>query len=225
MNQSEFNFLNMSDRVQSHMLLGRSIWENEPEIVDVVETIIKLRSGISEKGAIESGLSVKGLTSAKDNTLDSLATNTCKLSKKISGFAKKKKILELIPLVNHSVTTITRGPEKEMINRCKAITGLAVKHMDNLKSFSVKQSEIDHINDLIAEYQNHIDNRSNTHISKSSTGEEISNDISMMRDQYDILDDLVEGSLEDNVFIRDYKGARVIDDYGKGKTLKNKDKK
>ena len=39
MNQSEFNFLNMSDRVMSHMLLGRSIWENEPEIVEVVEII------------------------------------------------------------------------------------------------------------------------------------------------------------------------------------------
>ena len=224
MNQSEFNFLNMSDRVQSHMLLGRSIWENEPEIVDVVETIIKLRSGISEKGAIESGLSVKGLTSAKDNTLDSLATNTCKLSKKISGYAKKRGLLDLIPLVDVSVTAISRGPEKEVINRCKAIADIAVKHMDNLVSFKVISDEIDQIKNLISEYQSHIDNRSITNISKSSSGEDISYNISEMRHQLDILDDLVEGSLDDNTFIRDYKAARLIDDYGKGKTLKNKPK-
>ena len=45
-----------------------------------------------------------------------------------------------------------------------------------------------------------------------------------MRHQFDILADLVEGSLDDNTFIRDYKAARLIDDYGKGKTLKNKPK-
>ena len=221
MNQSEFNFLNMSDRVMSHMLVGNELWKNEPEIVEVVEAIKQKRNDVSEKGALESGLSGKGHTSAKDNTLDSLATKTCKLSKKISGYAKKRGLLNLIPLVDISVTSIARGPEKEVVNRCKAIADIAVKHMDNLVSFKVTSDEIDQIKNLISEYQSHIDNRSNTNISKSSSGEDISNNISEMRHQLDILDDLVEGSLEDNTFIRDYKAARLIDDYGKGKTLKN----
>jgi len=224
MNQSEFNFLNMSDRVMSHMLVGKLLWENDPEIVEVVEEIRKLRNDISEKGALEAGLSGKGFTSAKDNTLDALVEKTCKLSKKISGYAKKKGLLELIPLVNVSLSTISRGPEKEVINRCRAIADIAVKHLENLASFSVKNDEIEQIKKLISEYQNHIDNRSNTNISKSSSGEDIANDIGMMRHQLDILDDLVEGSLEDDTFIREYRVARLIDDFGKGKTLKNKDK-
>ena len=223
MNQSEFNYLNMSDRVMSHMLGGKLLWENDPEIVEVVEVIKYLRNDISEKGALESGLSGKGHTSAKDNSLDRLATKACKLSKKISAYAKKKGLLELIPLVDVSVTTISRGPEKEVINRCLAITGIAVKHFENLASFSVKKDEIEQIKNLITEYQKHIDNRSNTNISKSSSGEDIANDISGMHHQFDILDDLVEGTLEDNTFIREYRVARLIDDYGKGKTLKNKD--
>ena len=223
MNQREFNFLNMSDSVMSHMLVGKPLWENNPEIVEVVALIEQLRNDISVKGGVESGLSGKGHTSAKDNTLDSLATKTCKLSKKISAYAKKKGLPELIPLVNVSVTTISRGPEKEVINRCRAITSIAVKHMENLASFSVKNDEIEQIEKLISEYQNHIDNRSNTNISKSSSGADITDDISAMRHQLDILDDLVEGSLEDNTFIREYKATRLIDDYGKGKTLKNKD--
>jgi len=88
----------------------------------------------------------------------------------------------------------------------------------------VKTDEIVQIKKLISEYQNHIDNRSNTNISKSSSGEDIADDIAEIRHQLDILDDLVEGSLEDDTFIREYKAARLIDDYGKGKTLKNKDK-
>lgn len=224
MNQSEFNFLNMSDRVISHMLVGSALWKNEPEIVEVVEEIKQKRNDVSEKGVLESGLSGKGHTSAKDNILDSLATKTCKLSKKISAYAKKRGLLDLIPLVDLSVTSISRGPEKEVIYRCKAIADIAVKHMDNLVSFNVTSGEIDQIKKLISEYQSHIDNRSNTIISKFSSGEDISKNISEMRHQLDILDDLVEGSLEDNTFIRDYIAARLIDDYGKGKTLKNKAK-
>lgn len=223
MEQREFNFLNMTDRVLAHMLVGKLIWENEPEIVEVVAVIEQRRSDIAKKGAVEAGLSGKGYTSAKDNTLDTIATKTCKLSKKISGYAKKKGLLELIPLVNVSVTTISRGPEKEVINRCRAITDIAVNHIENLASFSVKNDEIELIKKLIFEYQNHIDNRSNTNISKSSSGEDIANDIGALRHQLDILDDLVEGSLEDNTFIREYKASRLIDDYGRGKTLKNKD--
>lgn len=223
MNQSEFNFLNMSDRVMSHMLVGKLLWENDPEIVEVIEVIKQKRNDISVKGAVKSGLSGKGHTSAKDNTLDSLATKTCKLSKKISAYAKKKGLLELIPLVNGSITSISRGPEKEVINRCTAIADIAVKHMENLAAFSVKNDEIELIKKLISEYQNHIDNRSNTNITKSTSGEDIANDIGVIRHQLDILDDLVEGFLEDNTFIRGYRVARLIDDYGKGKTLKNKD--
>jgi len=222
MNQSEFNFLSMTDRVMSHMFVGKLLWENDPEIVEVVEVIKQQRNDIFAKGAVESGLSGKGYTSAKDNSLDMLAAKTFKLCKKISAFAKKKGLLELIPLVNLSLSTISRGPEKEVINRCRAITSIAVKHMENLASFSVKNDEIELIEKLISEYQNHIDNRSNTNISKSSSGEDITNGIGVIRHQLDILDDLVEGSLEDNTFIREYRAARLIDNFGKGKTLKNK---
>jgi len=222
MNQSEFNFLNMSDRVTAHMFDGKLLWENDPEIVEVVEAIVQLRNDISKKGALEAGLSGKGFTSAKDNTLDALAEKTCKLSKKISGYAKKRGLLELIPLVDVSVNFLASGPEKKVINRCKGISELAVKHFENLGSFKVTTDEIKEIDNLIAGYQNHIDNRSNTNISKSSFGVDILNNISEIRHQYDILDDLIEGFLEDGTFIREYKEARLIDDFGKGKTLKNK---
>jgi len=223
MNQSEFNFLNMSDRVTAYMIDGKLLWENDPEIVEVVEVIKQQRNDISAKGALEAGLSGKGHTSAKDNTLDTLAAKTCKLSKKISAYAKKKGLLELVTLVNVSLSTISRGPEKVVINRCNAIADIAVKHIENLAAFSVKNDEIEQIKKLISEYQNHIDNRSNANISKSSSGEDIANDIGVIRHQVDILDDLVEGTLEDTTFIRGYTVARLIDDYGKGKTLKNKD--
>ncbi len=224
MNQTEFNFLNMSDRVMAYMFGGISLWENESEIVEVMEEMKAKRADISAKGAIESGLSGKGHTSAKDNALDTLATKTCKMSKKISAYAKKNRLLALIPLVDVSISSISRGPEKEVINRCKAITDIAVKHMANLGTFKVTNDEIDQINNLITEYQGHVDNRSTTNIAKSSSGDDIANNISDMRHLIDILDDLVEGLLDDQSFIRDYIAARLIDDYGKGKTLKNKDK-
>ena len=224
MKQIDFNFMTMTNRVVALMFGNISLWENEPEIVEVMDEIQELKAKITVKGAVESGLSGKGFTSAKDNALDSLVTKACKLSKKISGYAKKKKQLELIPLVNVSVSSLAHGSEKKVINRCKGITEIALKNMDKLASFKVTRDEIDQINMLISEYQNHIDNRSNTNIAKSSSGEDISDHISEIRHQLDILDDLIEGLMDDATFIRDYKTARLIDDYGKGKTHKNKDK-
>ena len=222
MKQTDFNFLTMCDRVTAHMRRGMNLWENEPEIVEVITIIEEKRAGISAKGAAESGLSGKGFTTAKDETLDSLVTITCKLSKKISGYAKKNRLLELIPLVDVSANSLASGPEKKVINRCKGITEIALKNMEKLVSFRVTSDEIDKINMLISDYQNHIDNRSNTNITKTSSGVDISENIREIRHQLDILDDLIEGLLEDNTFIRDYKASRLIDDFGKGKTLKNK---
>lgn len=224
MNQSEFNFLGMNDRVIAFMLNGITLWAEEPEIVDVVDAIKTERTAITVKGALESGLSGKGFTDAKNDSLDSFVAKTYKLCKKISAFAKKKGLLSLQPLVDISLSSLSRGPEKEVINRCKAITTIASDHLSELESFKVTTAEIDLINDLISDYNEHIDKRSTTNISKSSSGQDIANHIGSMRHQFNLLDDLVEGLLDEETFIRDYKAARMIDDFGKGKTLKNKDK-
>jgi hypothetical protein len=85
----------MTNRVLALMPGNISLWENEPEIVEVMEAVQALMTSITVKGSVESGLSGKGYTSAKDITLDNLVTKTCKLSKKISGYAKKRKQLEI----------------------------------------------------------------------------------------------------------------------------------
>ena len=132
--------------------------------------------------------------------------------------------MSLQPLVDVSMSSLLRGPEKEVINRCKAIATIATAHITELDSFKVTQAEIDLINQLISDYNEHINNRSTTCINKSSSGQDIANSIGIMRHQFDLLDDLVEGLLENDTFIRDYKAVRMIDDFGKGKTLKNKEK-
>jgi hypothetical protein len=224
MNQVEFNFLNMTDRTLAFMNANTVLWVNDPEIKEVVNIIVLERTGAGEKGALESGLSGKGHTAAKNNTFDSFVAKTYKLSKKISAYVKTKGLLSLLPMVDLSLSALSRGPEKEVVNRCRAIAEIARTNMTGLATFKVTTDEVELINTLISDYQSHIDNRSTTNISKSSSRDDVAVHISNLRTKLDLLDDLVEGLMDDDAFIRSYKSARAIDDYGKGKTLKNKEK-
>lgn len=224
MNQKEFNFLNMTDRTLAFMNENKPKWGDEPEINESIRLITRERTDAGTKGTLQSGLSGKGYTEAKNNSFDNYVGKTYKLCRKISAFAKKKGLTALLPLVDISLTSLSRGPEKDVVNRCKAVTELATKHLGELTNFKVTQAEIDGINQQISEYQNHVDNRSIANIGKTSSGDDVEFHISNLRHQLDVLDDLVEGLIEDETFIRDYKTARIIVDYGKGKTLKNKER-
>jgi len=222
MNQDVINYLNMLGGALSFLRQERTQWENETEIEETVTSIETDYLDILTHSKDIEGLVTTGLTDIKDVTFDLVMTKTLKICRKLSAYAKKKNDLAMLPLVNHSHSSLSRGPEKEAIARCKAILDAAAGKLQVLTTFKITLPEITAGKLLITNCENLVDTRTNTVSNRTVSGEEVAALVSATRKNLSILDDLIEGISEDEAFISRYLATRHTIDTGKGKTLKNK---
>jgi hypothetical protein len=220
MEQDVVNYLNMIGGVLSTLRKDNPTWEKETEMIDVVTLIETDYLSILNLSKNIEGLQTTGLTELKDLTFDLIIHKTLKLSKKVSAYAKKNKKLDLLPLVNHSYSSLSDGMEKEVIARCKAILDAATANLANLTTFKATAGEITTIKQYISDYESYVNNRSSTTTTRTTSVTEVSTLVSNIRENIDILDDTVEGVLEDEGVIARYQASRKIVDYGTGKTAK-----
>jgi hypothetical protein len=222
MKQNQINYLNMVAGTIAGMRKEQSLWENEPEIANLFNSVVADFDIISSKYEFLSGTDMPSYTATKDNAFDRIIAATFKLSRKLSAFAKIRNDFNLLPLVDVSLTGLSRGPESDVIKRCAAITDHAKSRLTELTNFKVTEAEIVSIRSMIDEFNNHSGTRSLVSSDKSNTGKEIGTLINDIRQKFDILDDLIEGLIDSEGFVTRYKSLRAVIDYGVGKTLKNK---
>jgi hypothetical protein len=222
MKQRQFNFLNMVNGVLAGFQKEQQLWEQEPEIVSLYNSIKADYDQVIAKGEDISGTDTTGYTFSKNDTFDRLTAATYKLARQISGYAKIKNDTKLLPLVDLSLTTISHGPEKEVLLRCAGIARQAESLLTVLAPFKVTAGAIAAIKQMVTECEQFSSDRTVASSGKVIGGRDIGTLISGLREKLDILDDLVEGLIDDDGFIARYKSLRVIIDHGKGKTLKNK---
>jgi hypothetical protein len=222
MKQNYINYLNMAAGVIAGMRKEQALWENEPEMVSLFNSLVSLFDTVSSKYEFISGTDLSSYTTSKDNIFDRIIAVTYKLSRKMSAYAKIRNDVQILSLVDQSFTGLSRGPEQDAIKRCAAIADHAQKRLSDLVAFKVTENEISALRQSITDYGSHTGERSTVSSDKINTGKEIGDLIAQLREKFDILDDLVEGLIDDDGFIARYKSLRSIIDYGVGKTLKNK---
>lgn len=224
MEQRTINFLKMNSSVITGLNKEKAVWEGEVEIVDLFSRIEQRFIKIEGEKLIILGTDKSGFTIAKNGIFDSIIQKTFKLNRKLSGYAKLRNDYELLPLVDVSLSGLTKGTEMEAVDRCLAIVNRATVLLPKLTTFKVTEALLTIIKQLIKDYKSKVDQRTTVSSDVSVTGEDIDEGISELRSNLEILDDLIEGLIDDEEFIARYKGWRKIIDYGKGKTLPNKPK-
>ena len=125
MEQTQFNFLNMTGNVIAAMRNEETLWMNEPEVKAGFEAVETDYRAIISKSDQVSGMNKTGHTSAKNNVFDSMCAQTYKLCRKMAGYAKTRNDKVLLAQVDLSLTAISRGPELEVISRCAGLADLA----------------------------------------------------------------------------------------------------
>lgn len=224
MEQRDINFLKMTSGVISGMDSEKPLWDKEVEIVNVF-TGIKTKYGSIESANQEVlGVDLTGLTGKKDNIFNKLTSDTFKLCNKMSAYAKINKNYELLPLVDLSLSAIRGGIEMEAVERCLAIVNKASTMLTQLATFKVTEAELTGIKAQITEYKASVNARTSSSGSRTVSGEEIEAGIAVLREQLDILDNLIIGMIDDESFVARYHSWRRIVDYGTDKTLPNKPK-
>jgi hypothetical protein len=222
MKQNQFNFHRMAENVLAGLDKEKTVWENEPEISALVEKIRSDCNLIVAKGTNISGTVTASYTAPKNDCFDKAMSATFKLCRKMSAYAKINNDGKLLPLVDVSMSGLSRGVEKEALLRCQSVVQQAETLLPALQKYKVTADEITYIRQMITECSEYTKQRSVANSGKVNDGKDIGAIISDLRKSLDTLDDLIEGLIDVQAFINRYKSLRFITDYGKGKTLKNK---
>jgi len=223
MNQSYSNFLTMVQAVLASMKKDQEAWSNEQEIITeiaAIETDFKAAKAIDDA---LSGMDAKAYTNASNQEYEIIVSLTLKLCKKLCVSARRNNDPALLLLANHSQSSITAGKRKEIISRCTAIINKAESMFEALQVYKVTEKEITAIRQHIESFDVHTDERSNIKTDKTTlTQLNLPDLIQSIRQRFVILDDMIEGFLDDEDVIARYKQSRVVVNYGKMKTAKNK---
>lgn len=222
MKQSESNFLSMVQSVLAVLKSDESIWAGEPEIVSEVSDIKSEFDQVNEYLEHVSGLDPTGHTKSKNSVFDAIIKATFKLCRRMCIYARKQNDLALLNFADHSENSLSAGTEKEAINRCAAIVSKAQSLPDVFLPYKVTADGLAEILQLIEAYQQHVETRSTVKTDKSVSIHDISGQIGSLKDRLVLLDDMIEGLIEDEEMIARYKLTRMVINYGSGKTLKNK---
>jgi hypothetical protein len=222
MKQSESNILKMVQAVLANLRKDQEFWINEPEIVAEVTEIETEYNLIEESQNTIAGLDQTGYTKSKNMAFDSIIRATYKLARKMCVYARRQKDEILLQFVDQSVNSLSAGIEKDAISRCSAILNKAELLLAELQSSKITADEIARIKQLIVVYNEHINGRSTVKTSKSVSISDNSTRIAALGDRLLNLDDMIEGYLENEEMIARYMASRIVINYGKGKTMKNK---
>lgn len=222
MQQNNSNFMNMVQAVVANLRNDYEYIKDEPEIVVELNNIETEVNAINQIDSTVSGLEQKGHTTEKNNSFDSIMASTLTVCKKTCVFARRTNNEVLILLVDHSLNTLSKGKEKDAISRCLAIVNKASSILEQLQPFKVTGDELESIHDQINTYNSKIDERSNVQTEKTTSIQEINDKIRSVRNRLIILDEMIEGFIENQEVVARYKSARIIHNYGKSKTSKNK---
>jgi len=222
MKQSESNFLTMVQSLLANLKKDQAFWSGEPEIVSEVNAIESEFNLVNQDLSLVSGLDSTGYTKSKNNTFDTIIHATYKFCRKLCVYARRQNDMVLLQFADHSENSLSAGIEKDAINRCSALLNRAEPILDVLSPYKITADELTQIRRLIDDYNHHLENRSTIKTSKTVSIRDISDQISSLNNRLTLLDDLVEGFIDDDDMIARYKAARIVVNYGKGKTAKNK---
>lgn len=222
MKQSESNYLTMVQSLLANLRKDQAFWSQEPEIVSEVDAIESEFNQVKEGLDIISGLDPTGYTFSKNATFDTAIRSTYKLCRKMCVFARRNNDNVLLQFADQSESSLSAGIEKNAISRCSAIINKAETMMDVLSPFKITADELSNIRQLIEVYNQHIEGRSTIKTSKTVSIQDITDIINSLNNRLAILDDMIEGFIDDDDMIARYKSARIIVNYGKGKTTKKK---
>ena len=212
----------MVQAVMANLRKDQPFWTGEPEIVSEVNAIESEFNLVTQDLNTISGLETTGFTQSKNNIFDTIIRSTYKLCRKMCVYARRQNDMVLLQFADHSVNSLSAGIEKVAVSRCSALVNKAESILEALSPYKITADELMYIRQLIEGYNGHLKERSTVKTSKKVSIHDITGQITSLNNHLTILDDMIEGFIEDDDMIARYKSARIIIDYGKGKTARNK---
>lgn len=212
MTQTQVNSLNMFRAVVALLESKPSEWSTLTPVVEVVNATKTILSQVDQTMKNQVEHNPVGYTQQKETRMEAMLKSSFKLASKLKAFAKRSNNQVLLAAVDHSVTSLERGSEIEVIKRCQNIAKKAVEFLPLLTDYMVTQTEIDQLNISIAEVEPIVSKRDAVLSERKTATSGIPELIREGRKQLEILDDMIDGMIDNDELVESYFNARKIND-------------
>jgi hypothetical protein len=203
MEQAEKSFIEMSNGVLAHFDSETGLWQGT-----VLEGQVEgLRSGyVAVRGeALEAtGIITTGITKTKDANLKKAIENTVKIINNLRGYARVTGDMKLFAEVDYTKTDLTHVSGELCESRCRSILDKARGQLSQMEGYGLSTELIDETETLLDTRSTLLAERELKNKDRKMANKDLDGRIDAMKGHFAVLDDLVPGMINDEVFVEKY---------------------
>lgn len=211
MTQNQENKLSMYLATLVMLEKNRSIWQDIPAIVQLVDNITK-QVGLLQKAVKKQTEKRKGIALDKSSSRQAMADQAILVGGMVKAYANAVENYQLEESVNYSNTSFTNGKDTLAKEQAEIIWDKASEYATQLADYGLTQADLDDLDNIIEEYADLISSpRIGITDRKESTGsirQLITQIDNLLKKQLDLL--LVR--YKSTAFYPTYQAARIIVD-------------
>ena len=204
--------MNMADTVIGFLDAFASVWSGIPSIADTVLKLKGHKSAIDGLAFEQASGVTKGATNLLQVSREAMTGLAVPVIQKLRPFAKVAGKADLLPLIDFSESELTQISHKDGLNRCKVVLEEGRKYQPEMADFGLSVEELDALEAAINGVAMLSGDRDGIIGARKTATQGIQDQIDKIRDQLEILDDLVPALVSDNTFVQTYKNNRRIID-------------
>jgi hypothetical protein len=217
MRDTQSNYLNMANAVIQHFDGNFNVWNNIPLVVSGVNSLKNTTEAINIAAIKQKNSSPTGYTAAKERARNELESLVYRTTVRLRSYARSTNNDVLTAKLNFSQSTLDRMKHNDLLTYCRLVVAACGEYLPELANYKIDSNTINELSQsiertslLYAERDTVVDER----IEATADLEKL---FSTIRNQLKILDDLVEGYIDNDTFVATYFNARRIHDLGRTK--------
>ncbi len=218
MKQLDSNYLSMVHTLLAGLDSENGVWNGIRPMQEVVNQLRTAYAKASEEAQIRTGANPIGYTAEKDSRFVQLIEKSLRLSKALTAYAKINKENALLPLVEYSYSSLSKGNKSQVVLRCQTLVGEANKRLQALQDYQVSAEEMAELQRTIEVYQSLSGERNLVKGKRSLAIQNLSVYVQTLKQLVDTLDDLVPGTVNNENFQHSYRQWRKISSPSRAKS-------
>jgi transcriptional regulator of heat shock response len=222
MRRTQNNYLIMAVSVLKHFANYVGTWINIKIIASAREDVSKTIDEINAVSLKQTANNPVGHTEMKEQTRDMLESVLYRIALRVRSYARMMKDSVLKEKTHFSRSSLHVMRVNDLCLTANALVDACMEHLGNLAEYQVDQAMLDRLRELSDETKSLYVQRENITDERSEATERLQQLFSQLREQIKTLDDLVEGYIDDDVFVSTYFNARRIHDL-RGRHSKNEE--
>jgi len=208
MNKEQIKTNNDANAITAHFDKNDTLWKTNVPISTCVNNIKAYTGGIDEAAFDQENKTTNGLTANKNQRL-SLAINIAlSIILKLRPFAKRTKNAELLEDIDIAPTHFKQGKDENSINLCLKVATRARQYLPEMADYTLTENEITALETALKPFAKVTEKRDLTHGERVSATAQLEKLTRLIREELDILDDLVKSQLTDEGFKTTYASLR-----------------